>query len=94
MHSSLQPVELLSDRADEADIIPPGMEFPDTRPFLPQSLHIPGALHVVDNLQKDLGEKLHHYASHVRSLKLFQPLLGDRDYRERLQWTCLQGPYR
>ena len=53
-----------------------------------------GALHVVDNLQKDLGEKLHHYASHVRSLKLFQPLLGDRDYRERLQWTCLQGPYR
>ena len=64
--------------------------FQDTRPFLPQSLQI----HVVDNLQKDLGDKLKHYASHVRSLKLLQSLLGDHDYRERLQWTCLQGPYQ
>ena len=67
------------------------MEFPELRPFLPHTLQVPGALHVVDNLQKDLGNRLQHYASHVRSLELFQSLLGDHDYRERLQWTCLQG---
>ena len=59
--------------------------------FMESALQIPGALHILDNLQKDLAGALGHWATHVKNLKVLQPLFREQHYRERLQWTCLQG---
>ena len=86
----LQPIRLEADLGGEfgapgPDLFTPWME---TKPLLPSTVHIPGALHVLDNLQKDLQSVLKHYSKHLQELKLLQPLLGETDYRQR---TCLRG---
>ena len=61
--------------------------------MLPYAVQIPGALHILHNIQQDLGSHLAHWSEHINKLKFFQPLLGELWYRERLVYTCLQGGY-
>ena len=65
--------------------------WPNPRSLLPNALATPGTLHILSNLQQDLSSSLKHWGEHVKRLKLVQPLLAERHYRERLVFTCLQG---
>jgi hypothetical protein len=56
--------------------------------FLPQAIIIPGALHIVSNLSRDIAEKLNYWPMFVRDLKLFEALLCDRDRRQRFVEKC------
>ena len=84
------PPKLLTGDEDD-DPKPIDIAWDAPKPWMDTALQIPGALHIIDNLQKDLTTALPFWSEHVQRLKAFQPLLHDRHYRERLQHTCLRG---
>ena len=95
MRATFDAVKLVPDIAvdavDEVIEESAAVEWAEPRPLMPFALQIPGSLHILDNLQKDLLGCLTHYSAHLQKLKIFQTLLHEPDYRERLQWTCLKG---
>ena len=60
------------------------------RPLLDFAIEVPGALHILSNLPKDLDLRLEHWSSHMTKLSTFETLLGEKYHRERLQATCLR----
>ena len=96
MRQTFEQMKLVPDMTGDADEVmamegQASLEWIEPRPLMPLALQIPGALHFLDNLQKDLLGCLANYNAHLQKLKIFQPLLHEPDYRQRLQWTCLKG---
>ena len=57
--------------------------------FLPRAIIIPGALHILSNLSKDIAHKLLHWALFLRDLHHFVELLCVRDRREMFVEKCV-----
>ena len=52
---------------------------------------MPGSLHILTNLPKNLESKLNGWQTHMETLRQIRPLLCEPYHRERLRATCLQG---
>jgi predicted secreted protein len=62
---------------------------PPLRPLLEFAVEVPGSLHILTNLPKDLESRLHMWQAHMDKLKKLAPLLTVSYHRERLRATCL-----
>ena len=87
-----QPMHLFADLA--GDVIVPSASHEEPRPVKLQPLlhcavEVPGSLHIITNIPKDLSCKLSHWAVHMQKWKIMLPLLSEPYHRERLRATCL-----
>ena len=57
--------------------------------FLPRAIIIPGALHILSNLSRDIAHKLTYWPEFLRNLHHFETLLCDRDRRELFVERCV-----
>ena len=60
----------------------------------PNSLTVPGALHVADNAALDTDKKLQHWKTWVDGLKTLTSLLSVSEHLELYRVTCLQNDTR
>jgi hypothetical protein len=67
----------------------PAMPPQQLQPLLKFAIEVPGSLHIISNLPKDLDTKLVRWREHMAKLKVFEKLLGDGYHRERIRATCL-----
>jgi hypothetical protein len=67
----------------------PAFPAPPLRPLLEFAVEVPGSLHILTNLPKDLESRLHMWQAHMDKLKKLAPLLTVSYHRERLRATCL-----
>ena len=58
--------------------------------MLKYAMEVPGVLHVISNLPKDLQTRLAHWGAHLSKLKLFEHMLNENYHRERLRATVLK----
>ena len=86
LQEELTEVQLQPDLGDD-DAELPAPAPPQPQPLLKYAMEVPGSLHILSNLPKDLGLKLKMWKSHMAKLHQIEPLLVDKYHRDRLRAT-------
>ena len=55
------------------------------------AIPIPGALHILHNVTREMNTCMHHFDTFFEQLKLTNALLKDRQRRERFLAQCVFG---
>ena len=60
---------------------------PQLQALLKYAIEVPGRLHILSNMPKDLAQKLKMWKKHIDKLHRIEPLLHDKYHRDKLRAT-------